>query len=79
MTTTLDRRPVKRETNTIDDTRGGRKPFVILLEQGGRMLAIRPKGTKKWYRVDYKTIWRAAVAIRRQEIIAERKAKRAAR
>jgi hypothetical protein len=77
--TTLDKRGVRRETNTVDTTRSGRRPFVVLLEVGGRLIRIKPKGTRKWYSVDYKSVYILAVKIRAAEIAEERKAARKAR
>lgn len=79
--TNLDNRPVKRETRAIDTTRSGRRPLVIMLETGGRLLRIKPKGTRQWYAVPYETIYREAIRIRTREIQqakAEAKAKRKA-
>jgi hypothetical protein len=61
--TNLDNRPVKRETRCIDTTRSGRRPLVVLLEVGGRLLRIKPKGTRRWYAVPYEEVYRAAVRI----------------
>ncbi len=77
--TGLDTRPVKRETRTIDTTRSGRRPFVVMLEIGGKLLRIKPKGTRKWYCVPYDEIYRAAVRIRARELKMEREAARKAR
>ena len=77
--TNLDHRPVKRETRCIDGTRSGRRPLVIMLEVGGRVVRIKPKGTRRWYTVPYESIYREAVRIRFQEVKAEKTARRAAR
>lgn len=77
--TTLDKRGVRRETNVPDTTRGGRRPFVVLLEVGGKLVRIKPKGTRRWYTVDYASIYRLAVKIRVAELTAEKKARRKAR
>lgn len=77
--TNLDNRPVKRETRCIDTTRSGRRPLVVLLEVGGRLLRIKPKGTRRWYAVPYEEVYRAGVRIRMQEIKAERAARRGKR
>jgi hypothetical protein len=44
--TTLDRRAVRRETNTPEPCRR-RKPLIVLLEVGGRLLRIKEKGTRR--------------------------------
>lgn len=62
--TNLDSRPVKRETNAIDGTRSGRRHLVVMLEVGGKLLRIKPKGTRKWYAVDYESIYRLAIKVR---------------
>lgn len=77
--TTLDARPVRRETRVIDTTRSGRRPLVIMLEVGGKVVRIKPKGTRKWYTVPYDEIYRAGVRIRAQELKAERADRKKAR
>lgn len=77
--TTLDRRPVRRETNVIDGTRSGRRPLIILLEVGGKIVRIKPKGTRRWYAVPYEEIYRSAIRIRHQELKAERAARKSER
>jgi hypothetical protein len=77
--TNLDKRPVKRETRAIDTTRSGRRPFVVLLEVGGRVLRIKPKGTRHWYTVPYEEIYRAGVRIRSQELKTARAEAKAAK
>lgn len=74
--TGLDR-PITRETMTIDTTRSGRRVFVVRLEAGGKLLRIRPKGTRRWYSIDFASIYRAAVKIRAEELRAEKKNRRA--
>jgi hypothetical protein len=76
--TGLDR-GVTRETNCIDTTRSGRRRFVVRLEEGGRRLLIRPKGTRRWYPVPWEAVWRLAIGIRAQEIKAEKLARKKAR
>ena len=76
--TTLDKRAVRRETNVPDTTRSGRRPFIVLLEQGGRVVKIKPKGTRRWYVVDYASIFRLGVQVRAREIAEEKKARRKA-
>jgi hypothetical protein len=75
--TTLDKRAVRRETNVPDTTRSGRRPFIVLLEVGGKLLRIKPKGTRRWYSVDYASIYRLGVKIRAAELQEERKQRRA--
>lgn len=77
--TGLDNRPVKRETRTIDTTRSGRRPFVVMLEVGGKLLRIKPKGTRRWYSVPYDEIYRTGVRIRARELKMERDAAKKAR
>jgi len=77
--TGLDARPVKRETRTIDTTRSGRRPFVVMLEVGGKLLRIKPKGTRRWYSVTYDEIYRAAVRVRVRELKQEREAAKKAK
>ncbi len=76
--TTLDKRGVRRETNTPEPCRG-RKPLIVLLEVGGRILRIKAKGDRKWYSVPYQEIYRVGVRIRAVEIRAEKIARRKAR
>lgn len=70
--TKLNRRAVVRETNALEPS-FRRKPLVIMLELGGKLLRIKEKGTHKWYDVDYATIYRMAVHIRAAEIKQEKK------
>ncbi len=76
--TGLDR-PITRETMTIDTMRGGRRLLVVRLEEGGKVLKIRPKGTRRWYTLDYASIYRAAVMAHARAIAAEKKEKRGKR
>lgn len=76
--TTLDKRAIRRETNVPDTTRSDRRPFIVLLEVGGKLLRIKPKGTRRWYTVDYASIYRLGVRARALEIAAEKKARRGA-
>ncbi len=75
--TGLDR-AVKRETSTPDTTRYGRKPLVVMLEQGGKILRIKPKGTRRWFSIDYATIYREAIRLYARQLKEEQKAKRVA-
>ncbi len=72
-------RAVTRTTSTIDTTRGGRRYLVVRLEEGGKLVRIRPKGTRTWYSVTYADVYRLAVRNRAQELKAEKAARRAAR
>ncbi len=72
-------RRVVRETNVPDSTRGGRRPLVVCLEEGGRLLRIKPKGLRSWYEVDYAAVYILAVRLRAAAIRAEKKAAKAAR
>lgn len=76
--TTLDKRGVRRETNTPEPCRR-RKPLIVLLEVGGRVLKIKEKGTRRYYVLDYATIYRMAVKVRAEEIRQEKIARRKAR
>lgn len=76
--TTLDKRGVRRETNTPEPCRR-RKPLIVLLEVGGRLLRIKVKGDRKWYTVPYEEIYRVGVRIRAVELRAEKIARRKAR
>lgn len=64
--TNLDR-PVTRETRAIDTTRSGNRPLIVMLEAGGRIVRIRPKGTKRWYSVPYEAIYTLAIHTKAQE------------
>lgn len=72
-------RPITRETSTIDTTRSGRRMLIVRLEAGGKLLRIRPKGTRRWYSIDYASIYRLAVRARAMELQAEKKAAKQAR
>jgi hypothetical protein len=77
--TNLDNRPVVRETRALDTTRSGRRPLVVKLETGGRVVRIKPKGTRQWYTVPYEELYRVGVRIRAVEIRNEKAERRAAR
>ncbi len=77
--TTLDHRAVRRETNTIDHTRGGRRLLIVKLEVGGKIVRMKPKGTRKWFSIDYSSIYRLAVMAHARQAMAERKAAKAER
>lgn len=59
--TNLDTKPVQRETRELDLTRGGRRPLVVRLERGGKVLKIRPKGTRTWFPVTWGDVFRLAL------------------
>ena len=77
--TNLDQRAIRRETNTIDHTRGGRRLLIVKLEIGGKLVRIKPKGTRKWFTIDYATIYRLAVMAHARQAMAEKKAAKAER
>lgn len=64
-------RPVTRETREIDART--RRPLVIRLEEGGKLVKIRPKGTRNWYVVTVKQI----LIMGAKNLIQERKRLRA--
>jgi hypothetical protein len=76
--TDLLRRGVRRETCTAEPCKG-RRPLVILLEQGGHLVRIKPKGTRKWYSVTYAQIYRLGIHNRAAEIRQEKQERRDAR
>jgi hypothetical protein len=43
-----------------------------MLAEGGKILRIRPKGTRRWYSVTYADIYRLAVRGRAAELRAEK-------
>jgi hypothetical protein len=71
--TGLDR-PVKRETRVIDFRR--RKPLVILLQEGGRLVRIKVKGERQWYTVTIEQIFQLGCQNRAVELRAEKLARR---
>lgn len=48
-------RPVTRQTAEIDHRT--RKPLVIQLVPGGRLVRVKPKGSRKWYTVTVRQIY----------------------
>ena len=76
--TGLDKRAVKRETRVLDPIRR-RRPLIVKLEIGGRVLRIKVKGDRRWYTVNFEDIYRLGCHIRAQEIKAEKAARRKAR
>ena len=73
--TGLDKRSVKRETNTLDPIKC-RRHLVVLLEVGGRVLRIKVKGDRQWYTVPFDEIYRMGCRIRAQELKEERQRRR---
>lgn len=73
--TNLDVRPVTRETRTLDPCKR-RKPLVVRLEVGGRLLRIKAKGDRRWYAVPFEEIYRLGLRIRAQELRAEKAARK---
>lgn len=65
--TTLDKRGVRRETNTLDPVKR-RRVLVVMLEQGGRLLRVKVKGDRKWYTCTFEQIYRLGCHNRAQEI-----------
>jgi hypothetical protein len=57
--TGLDTRGIVRLTNSLDPIKR-RKPLVVRLEVGGRMLAIKLKGERRWLRITFEEIYRTA-------------------
>jgi hypothetical protein len=74
--TNLDKKPVKRETRAVDNTRSGRRPLIVLLDVGGRLVRIKPKGTRQWYTVAYEDIYRLGIRNRAAELKAEKAARK---
>lgn len=70
-------RPVTRQTSERDHRTG--KPLVIRLEEGGRLVRMKVKGSRTWYTIGVKEIWVAGARNKAARIKAERKAKREAR
>ena len=76
MAVRLDR-PVTRETAEIDQRT--RRPLLIRLEQGGRLVKLRPKGTRAWYVATVKQIYVLAARNKADEERREKLARKAAR
>lgn len=70
-------RSVTRETAEVDYRTG--KPLVIRLCQGGRLVKIKPKGSRTWYSVTVKQVYMMGAKNKAAEIRAEKKARREAR
>ena len=70
-------RPVVRETGHTDYRT--RKPYVIRLEVGGRLVRVKVKGQRKWYTVTVEQIVAMGAMNLVQQKRAERKARRQAR
>lgn len=72
------RAPIKRLTAIQDPDHSG-QPLVILIEEGGAMIRVKPRRQRSWYSCSLKQLWRLAVQNRADEIKAERIAKRKAK
>ena len=59
MTTTLQSRPVRRETAVT--VREGRAYRPLLVELGPHYVRVKPKGLRTWYELPYAAIWDGAV------------------
>lgn len=59
------------------DHRG--KPLVIRLEEGGTLVRMKTKGSRRWYTVSIQQIWRQGAMNRLAEIRQERAERRKAR
>lgn len=71
-------KPVTRVTNVIDDTRGGFRKLVMRAETQG--VRLRRQKSPTWTPlVPWKTVYRMAIAILRQEMLEERKRRKAER
>ena len=71
------KRSVVRQTCEIDYRT--RKPLVIRLVQGGRLVAIKVKGSRTWYYVTVKQLYYQGALNKAAELRAEKKARRMAR
>jgi len=65
-------RPLRRETREVE--RG--RPLVVELVPGGKILRIRPKGTRRWYTVTWRQVWVEAVRALGVALRAEKAARR---
>jgi len=70
-------RAVVREVAEID-TRT-RKPLVIRLEEGGKLIRIRAKGDRMWYTASIRQLFNLGAQNRANEIKSEREKRRAER
>jgi hypothetical protein len=70
-------RDVTRQTSEYDHRT--RKPLVIRLVEGGKLVRLKVKGTRRWYTVTVKQIWLQGALNRAAELRAEKKARREAR
>lgn len=67
-------RQVVRETAEVDYRT--RRPFVIQLVPGGRLVRIKVKGYRHWFTVTIKQIWLQGAMNRAAELRAEKIARR---
>jgi hypothetical protein len=77
--TGLDERRVIRLTNVIDTTRAGRRPLVVMLEIGGKLIRFRPLGTRRWYTLSIAVGWQKALTDAARDAAAEKLARKKAR
>ncbi len=68
------KRPVTRVTTEIDYRT--RKPLVIQLVPGGKLVRIKVKGERNWFTVTMKQLYMLGASNRASEIKAEKKARR---
>jgi hypothetical protein len=70
-------RQLTRETGELDYR--SKKPFVIQLVPGGKLLRIKTKGQRRWYTVTIAQIYHQGAMNKAIELKAEKKARREAR
>jgi len=70
-------RSLLRETAEIEPRT--RRPVVLQLVEGGRIVKVRLKGQRRWYTVTIKQIWHQGAANMAAQLKSEKIARRKAR
>lgn len=70
-------RPVVRRTAEIDHVT--RKPFVVRLESGGRLVKVKTFGSRTWFSVTVKQLYQLAVQTAVNERARQKRLEREAR
>lgn len=73
---TICNRPVTRETSSLVFERSVRRPIIIRIEEGGKLLRCRLKGTRRTHTVSIEAVYRLGLAATAEALRQARKAAR---
>lgn len=70
---------VRRVSNVIDTMNGGRRPILIELTEGGKMIRLKPKGLRHWFAIDIYSVYRMAAMAEAKALVKAKKEARKAK